>query len=351
MRSSFRERAWAFAAAVALAPAPAAAEDAAEPIRVAFHASEGCPDEAAFTGEITARTAKARPARPGEAARTFTVDVEVSARRVRGTLAIEEPHGESAAREIAGDTCAEVVSALALIAALAIDPKASTAPKPPPPPPRPPEHLPPPPPPPPYAPLPWWGPVATPLPAHPVAGEGSRWRWSWSFHGGAASALAPGLVPVIAVNAEALRVRDSVVSPAVRLSMRVADTGYLASGMEAAHFRWAAGRLEGCPVRLPLITSLTLTPCALLDAGVLQADGIGAAFSLAHTRPWAAPGLVGRLAWDLSSAVSAPILLEAEGGVTFPLVRDTFAFFPEGTFHAVPAAGGFFGGGLGVYFP
>jgi hypothetical protein len=351
MRTSFREGApgWALAAAVLLGPAPAAADDVAEPIRVAFRArpAEACPDEAAFTGEIVARTAKARLARPGEGARTFTVAVEAEGKRARGTLSIEDPHGESAAREISGDTCAEVVSALALIAALAIDPKASTAPKPPPPP-KPRERLPPPPP---FAPLPWWGPIAMPLPAHPRPGEGSRWRWSWGFQAGAASALAPPIVPVLGVDIEALLLRDSLVSPAIRLSMRVADSGFLRDGTDAARFRWTAGRLEGCPVRLPLVTSLTLTPCAWMDAGVLQADGIGNAFSLAHTRPWAAPGLTGRLQWDLAFVQPAPILVDVEGGVTFPLVRDTFGFFPQGTFHEVPAAGGFFGGGLGVYFP
>ncbi len=343
-----RTLAGALAVAAVIAPAPAAAEDAPEPIRVAFRAPEGCPDEAAFTGEITARTAKARAARPGEAARTFTVALEVSGKGARGTLAIEDPHGESAAREVSGDTCAEVVSALALIAALAIDPKASTAPRPPAPPHRPPERLPPPPP---YAPLPWWGPVAGPLPAHVAPGPPAHWRWSWGFHAEAASALAPGIVLVLGGDVEALLVRDGVLSPAVRVSMRIADTGFLRAGDEAARFRWTAARVTGCPVRVPLLPSLALTPCALFDAGVLQADGLGAAFSLSSARPWVAPGVSGRLQWDLGAALPAPVLVEVEGGGTFPLVRDTFSFFPQGAFHAVPAAGGFFGGALGVYFP
>jgi hypothetical protein len=189
------------------------------------------------------------------------------------------------------------------------------------------------------------------LPAHPTFEAASRWRWSLGFHAEAASAIAPGIVPVVGLDVEALRVRESVVSPAIRLSVREAAADFVASRTESVRFRWTAGRLTGCPVRLPLVTSLAFTPCALFDAGVLQADGRGSAFSLANTRPWAAPGLTGRLEWDLAHVLPVLFRLEVEGGVTFPLVRDTFEFFPEGTFHAVPAAGGFLGGGLGGYFP
>ena len=135
--------------------APAAADT--EPIRIVFHAPAGCPDEAAFTGQITARTQRARLAAAGEVARTFSVTISPArGARARGKLVIDDPRGPSASRAVSG-TCEEVVSALGLVAALAIDPRASTAPKPlsaqpppapppsPPPPPRPREPLPPPP--------------------------------------------------------------------------------------------------------------------------------------------------------------------------------------------------------------
>ena len=114
-----------------------------EPIRVRFEAPEGCPDEAAFLDQVRARTAKARVAAAGEKARTFSVRLTQEGRSIRGRLAIEESADPTGLREVTGERCAEVVSALALITALAVDPQALTAaparlPAPPPAPPAPP---------------------------------------------------------------------------------------------------------------------------------------------------------------------------------------------------------------------
>src|SRR4051794_27927386 len=93
-----------------------------EPIRIVFRAPTGCPDEASFTGQVTARTRRARLADEGEAARTFTVTITSAGARTRGRLTIDEPHGPPAMRDVTGGTCEEVVAALGLVAALAIDP-------------------------------------------------------------------------------------------------------------------------------------------------------------------------------------------------------------------------------------
>jgi hypothetical protein len=44
------------------------------------------------------------------------------------------------------------------------------------------------------------------------------------------------------------------------------------------------------------------------------------------------------------------LLLEAEGGASFPLVRDSFYFSPSLTAHEVPAVGGLAGGNVGFRF-
>ena len=67
-------------------------------------------------------------------------------------------------------------------------------------------------------------------------------------------------------------------------------------------------------------------------------------------RPWAAPGLGARVQGELFGR----LLLEAEGGVNFPLVRDTFLFAPPSPSPpalVVPAASLFFAGGVGTHFP
>jgi len=334
--------------------APAAADDA-EPIRVVFRAHAGCPDEAAFTGQIMARTQRARLAAPGEVARTFSVIITpAGGARSRGKLVIDDPKGPSASRSVSG-TCDEVVSALGLVAALAIDPHASTAPKlppappsapPPSAPPRPREPLPPPPR---YDALPWWGPISEPLPVIPDPAPPPRWRLAWGFHAGGASAVAPGLARTLGGFVEVALDGGGVLSPAFRLGMLQADSGavVVAPG-EAARLALAAARVEGCPVRLAPVSWLSFHPCIFFEGGALQASGTARVSSVpSTTRPWAEPGVSARVAGE----VVGRAFLEVEGGVGFPLVRDTFYFAPATTAHAVPVAGGFFSGGIGTHFP
>jgi hypothetical protein len=128
------------------------------------------------------------------------------------------------------------------------------------------------------------------------------------------------------------------------------SAGVAGTAAEAA-FRWFIGRVEGCPVRLSIVGPLSATPCALFDAGALLADGETAYAPASSTRPWIAPGLLGRLQVD----VLGGLLFEAEGGVTFPLVRDVYHFnqapLTPVTVFAVPVAGGFFGAGVGIRAP
>ncbi len=183
--------------ALVLAGHPAAADET-EPIRVVYRAPPDCPDEAAFTGQVTARTRRARRAEQGEAARTFTISIaSASAQKTRGKLTIDDPRGPSSSREVSGETCVEVVSALGLITALAIDPRASTAPTLPPAPPSPPSPPAPPaprehgPPPPRYDALPWWGPIGTPLPVIQEPPPEPSWRLAWGLSFGGESGVAP----------------------------------------------------------------------------------------------------------------------------------------------------------------
>jgi len=362
-RPERRSRAPALALALALVPARAAAADS-EPIRIVFHAPAACPDEAAFTAQVTARTARARIAAAGEVARTFTISITAQEARTRGTLRIDDPAGSPATRVVSGVTCEEVVSALGLITALAIDPRASTAPTPlapapalPPPaapiaPVAPPPPRPPLPPPPRYDALPWWGPVGEPLPVIPAPSPEPRWRLAWGLRAGAASAVAPGWVVTYGGFAEVARSGGGVLSPVIRLGYLHADSGWLAVGDgHQASFAISAGRVEACPVRLELSATLAAYPCALFDAGAVQASGVGKKYGATHLVAWAAPGAVARLGWDVLDRV----FVEAEGGVNFPLFPDTFSFTTLPgmlqAVHTVPAVGGFFAGGVGTRFP
>ena len=137
-----------------------------------------------------------------------------------------------------------------------------------------------------------------------------------------------------------------MVSPTLRASMFQADSGLLDRRPVHSRFRWLVGRIEGCPLRFSPYPTVVISPCALLDAGALEASGWGRTSSGDRTRPWVAPGLLGRIQWDFFG----PLLIEAEGGAMFPLVRDTFYVAPAFDIHQAEIAGGFFAAGVGMYF-
>src|SRR5262249_41868075 len=131
----------------------------------------------AFVAQVTARTQRARLARPGETARTFTITIAAAGPKTRGRLTIDDPPRPPPTRDVTGDTRHQVVSPPRLPTPPALDP---TAPRPPPPPPPPPPAPPPPPSPPaacppPTAPLPgaaMVGPDRGPSPCRDAADTG-----------------------------------------------------------------------------------------------------------------------------------------------------------------------------------
>ena len=95
---------------------------------VGFDAPTNCPSKDSLIGQVLARTSLAEPV---ESAGTLKFDVRLSAPSnapVVGTLAVRIPTGKTSLRSLDGDTCEEVVTALALIMALTMDPKAQVGP-------------------------------------------------------------------------------------------------------------------------------------------------------------------------------------------------------------------------------
>jgi hypothetical protein len=376
MRSLRGERRAAAVTAASLAillAAPRARAADTEPIRVRFEAPPDCPGEAAFLDQVHARTAKARVAAAAEKARTFAVRLTLEGRSIHGRLAIEDSASQTEIREITGDRCAEVVSALALIAALAVDPQASTAPParlptppralpaigsdpaapagisaPAAPPPRarlPPNH------PAPYVRPPLWDDLdASPLPAIPwIPAEISpRWRFTVGVEIAAVGGFAPPLAAgsTLFVEAALTDRRALAFAPSVRLAAIAADSGYLGPAPIVARFQLHAMRAEVCPVRVMLFSSLTIAPCTSFDVGVLLAQGWASAQSGESQRPWAAPGLTGRLRWTIAEEIE----LQIEGGGSVPLVHDTFVVAPDTLVHEVAGFAPWLAAGAGVHF-
>ncbi|HVK63859.1 MAG TPA: hypothetical protein VM694_05280, partial [Polyangium sp.] len=107
-------------AALLLAARPSQGELA--PVRLVYTAPARCPGAEDFLAAVRAEVPDLRVAKDGEVARTLTASLfEENEGRLRGELRIEVPGGESSLREVSGESCEEVMGALSLVTALAIE--------------------------------------------------------------------------------------------------------------------------------------------------------------------------------------------------------------------------------------
>ncbi len=342
--------------------------DQVEPIQLFYQGIEGCPDRAAFMAELGTRTARVRAARPGELARAVRVAFERKGSVMFGHLLIDNPDRSHTQRHVSGTDCAEVSSALALVTALIIDPRAlevappdaasadaapqetvgATAPVPPPPPVQAPAPVSPP----------------APAPSHvaaPIADSADDRRPSASLParralvvGGQANALV-GPAPSTAWGGGAFVGIDDASAALLAASARLSVLALTASDEFAsgvgARFTWLLARPELCPLRPQLFDELRLELCAGADLGALITSGRGLDQPAQSTRFWAAPGASARLAWLLNGG----FLLELGGGLSVPLRRYPFAYeagtaLGEVEVHTVPWVAGTLNAGLGYRF-
>jgi hypothetical protein len=334
-------------------PAAARAQILGEPVHLSYAAPLGCPTEAEFHALVAARTTHLlRPGATG-AARSFTITIDAAPGRARGALVIREASGREATREVPGEDCREVAEALALITAVAIDadardPAAASPPVPLTPPsapaiarsepPRPAFTAP------------------TPGFSQPRRAAAPYWRLSVGTHLVVTGAVAPDPLFGLQLLADVTLFSDWALAPTFRLSFVRGRSALASTDDGYARFTWLAGRLEVCPSTWPRSAAspraagpvrVGISPCALLDLGALTGEGSNTLDAADETRPWVAPGLLGRLQLDLFRA----LLLEVEAGVTFPLLKYRYYFSPTTTVFTVPTAALFGGLGVGARFP
>ncbi|MBX3209649.1 MAG: hypothetical protein KF764_31740 [Labilithrix sp.] len=325
------------AAAVALLVAaplaraqPPASESETPRFRLAYEAPEGCPDRAAFVSAVLARTSRPRlveDERDGDAVVVRVAIASAGAESASGRLDLREPDGTEETRRVVSRTCAEVANALALVAAVMLDPDARTGPAPEPPPPEPPAPEPPPPaPPPPRA----TGPRPKPARSAP---RSATWHLSAGAELGALGGIGPAVAPLAGLSIELERARGALVSTA-RLSADVARTSSdLRSGEQT--YEWLGATLRVCPAYVSA-WRLRFAPCAALQGGGHRGTTRDVRSPTTNVALWIAPAAVGAVEWPMSSAVS----LELQGGVLFPLRRTRFYLAPASTIFDVPFAAG-----------
>jgi hypothetical protein len=302
------------------------ADTETESVRLIYAGVDDCPNSAAFKREVRARTPKASFSDASEG-RTFDVKLERSKHGFSGELAIVERDGARSTRRLDGELCEEVVSALALVAALAVDPEASSAPR-----------------------------SELGLPSAPSIGEPAREperepqreperapapppsaaRLSLRAGISAGVVQGPAPEPLIAAAPEFELARvDADWRPSLRIAFVAAETGIVGPEAELASFRLLAARIELCPHALALSRKLSMSACLLGDVGALRARGEAAPEPGAATRPWATLGL----GLGLAYAITGGIYLRLSAAEAANLTRDDFVFLdPHVLVHDVPVA-------------
>ena len=107
--------------------APVARAQASGSFQLEYAAAADCPSASAFAARIQDHTPLARQAGAHEAARRFRAVFDTSGRSTTGRLEIIEVDGRLSVRMVEGRDCPEVADALALVAAIVIDPNARRA--------------------------------------------------------------------------------------------------------------------------------------------------------------------------------------------------------------------------------
>lgn len=308
-------RARALALGLALSAHAAAAEP--QPYRIEYTAPDGCSSRETFVRELTERTPLVREASDGEAAASYVVVLERHPTNLTGELVLRELDGRETRRALRGKTCDEVVSALAFIAAILVDPTAlsrtrTEAPRPAPPasaPPRPDERAP------------------------------SR-TGTFRFSAGAGASLETAVSPDPAFGPYAELSVERGTHAARGLSAGVAfhriASGPYRTRAGSATFTWTAGRAWLCPLSLPASGVFSFAPCGEVESGTLVADGDETVNEKTVVRPWLAFGPLARLELRPTSFLS----LTLDGMAVFtPLSHPTFYFAPNIEVFSVPMVG------------
>ncbi len=247
---------------------------------------------------------------------------------VHGELHVVYADGSEARRAVDGETCESVVDALALMSAMALNPTtARAAAEPavePPPAPSPPDAPP--------------ADLRPPLDAeagtHVAVGAG----------GGVALGMAPVAAPDAAVYVELARTTGALWSPSLRLGVDYATSGDAAVTGGSVQLGRTDATLDGCPFRWSP-GPLRLTPCLHVEAGAVNASGLGVTPDRSALRPWVGAGLLGSVRY----VATRRFFVEVSGGVRAALVRDRFFFEPDSavTVFQAPVVSGFAGAAVG----
>jgi hypothetical protein len=297
----------------------------------------GCGSEPELAAAIASRSERIRIVAREAATRALRIELKEVGGGLVATLSLTQPSGRRSQRTLKAANCAEALDAAALVAAVSLDPTASSAPAesvsavPPAVTPAPAERS--------CPPCAEPAPPREPAPADGLVVSVALWFEALS---GPAPAVMPGVAAGVMLGYE----RDSVLSPAVRVSYAHFARGDFATSAGTADFTLDALTVELCPLRAKA-GPLVIYPCVLrVTGGELLAEGSNTLEPRSRGRPW----------WVVGSSLvglvrpSSTLELTFTLGAGRPLIRDRFQFEPL-EFHRVSGVAFGAGAGAGVTFP
>lgn len=294
-----------------------------------YEADASCPSHDAFVDQLKERLTAAR-AVSGQVQLAIRIERNEDG-ELEGHLAIQDSSGVSQ-RTVTAPECGEVVAALALVSALALEKESAPPPK----------HIaeaaP-------VAPSDGWMPMHEPGPDYDpyraaLGPSAARSWWGLGMHVGTESGVLPTTVFAPRLFVDARIEGTGVWSPSARLSaVRAVDHTRVADGSTRSMY-WTSGRADMCPANIQLSHTVGLLPCGFFEAGVIDARDVS---GFKDPNFYAALGGLGRLqliGWDI-------LMLELEGGVGVPVAH------PEiiRGYHASAPITAFAGLGMGARFP
>ncbi len=286
---------------VALGLPAAGSVEAPTPIRVVFDAPADCSTGEAFYQGVRSRTDRVRRAETGETGTELGVRVTKTAGKVHGELLLTGENGESDRRVVDGETCDEVVEALSLTAALALDPTARVSPAVVTPPPKPTAS------------------ATAPCPPPPPPPKPSGFELGVHARASAQQVVTPGVSFGGSIGVSASPIASRPTGPWFGLAL-----GYLGNDLLkepddiAAHLTTA--NLSACPIRPQLGSIFFVSPCALIKGGFLEARGLGVSNPAWVFRTWGSVGAEVVLELDLGAGMS----VELAPVVEVPLIKRHF---------------------------
>lgn len=304
--------------------------DEGVPVRVEVEAPTECATAESFVARVRARTARARAAREDDEGPTYRLSVVSANGRVNGILVADG--GEP--RTLSGTSCNEVVEALAITVALAID---AESPEP--------------------VDFPSTRPAASTNPAAPApvsrtreAAGAETLSTVWSAGAGVEASVtsmgALALLPTPALFAELGPHATPLLTPRFRASVAT-FAGDLNPGDGRAEFRWWVGRLDGCPLQVRITERLVGRPCIGAEIGALSAKGLGISQASSSQSAWLAARGLATVAWSAVGNLS----FTANVGFSVPITRERFLFAPSEVVFTAPALAPFAGIAAAVTFP